>query len=144
MKGKQDNRLHDAVGIAYEKYKEQGMVSPSLLATLAMAEIGFTIKMHELAYLGCHLYLRQVARSFCNKKFDPIETVEDELFPETLQQRYPKCPVDRDDEPVYILLDLMTDQDVDYNVSRLRKEASAKLRHADALEAWGRSRSYAA
>lgn len=143
-KGKQDDPLYRVVGAAYEKHKDQGEISPSWLATLAMVEIGFGRDLHELGYIGCHLHLRQVARYFCGKKFDPEENIEDDLFPETLQQRYPKKPTDKDSEPVYILLDLLSDDDVKYNVARLRKESSAKLKHADALEAWGRSRGKAA
>jgi hypothetical protein len=37
---------------------------------------------------------------------------------------------------VYRLLENLTDADVTFNVKRLRSEASAKLKHADALGAW--------
>ena len=58
------------------------------------------------------------------------------MFPETLQKRYPRQQSDNSVEPEYILLEFMSDSDIDYNVARLRKEAVAKLRHADALEAY--------
>jgi hypothetical protein len=35
-------------------------------------------------------------------------------------------------------------RDIDYNVDRLRREGRAKLKHADALEAWARGRFKAA
>jgi len=40
----------------------------------------------------------------------------------------------------YVLRDDMTDEDVAYNVARLRKQADDLLRHADALRAWHASR----
>ena len=43
-----------------------------------------------------------------------------------------------------MLLDEMTDSDIWFNVGRLRKEGTAKLRHADALEAFGRDKTAAA
>ena len=45
--------------------------------------------------------------------------------------------------PEYVLLDEMTDSDIWFNVGRLRKEGTAKLRHADALEAFGRDKTAA-
>lgn len=132
--------LWDAVRAAYEKNRDVAKVSPSWLATLAMEEIRFPRALHELGYMGCHLQLRQIARGFCGKKFDPVEDKQDDLFPETLQHRYPIRPKHLDDEPQYVLLHLMTDDDVIYNVARMRKTASAMLKHADALEAWGRNR----
>lgn len=58
------SRLHDVVSAAYEKHKDVGEVSPAWLATLAMEEIDFPRELHEIGYLGCHLQLQQIARSF--------------------------------------------------------------------------------
>jgi len=88
---------------------------------------------------------RQIARDFCRKQIENDETAErDNLFPGTLQHRYPRKPDVKGEEPVYVLRDLMTDEDVAYNVARLRDEADSKLMHADALEAWGKDRKRAA
>jgi hypothetical protein len=38
------------------------------------------------------------------------------------------------------LLEEMSDSDIAFNVQRLRKEGKAKLKHADALEAFGLDR----
>lgn len=136
--------LYDAVKSAYESLADSDIVNPSWLATMAMDLIGFQRDRHELAYLGCHLHFRQLARGFCRKSFDPVDAKEDDLFPETLQGRYPRPPRADDAEPEYILRDLMTDADVAFNVTRLRKEALAKKAHADALEAWHRNRRHVA
>jgi hypothetical protein len=39
-----------------------------------------------------------------------------------------------------VLLDLMSDKDVEYNINRLQSEVEAKQKHVDALKAWMASR----
>jgi hypothetical protein len=63
----------------------------------------------------------------------------DDLFRGTLQERYSRRPK-KGKEQVYILLDHLTDDDIAYNVARLRKEGRALLKHSAALEAYGRHR----
>jgi hypothetical protein len=121
-------------------HRDKPSLNPAWLATEAMHVIAFPRELHNIGYKGCHLEFRQIARSFCRKRFDPAEAEAPDLFPETLQARYPQRPTDPDADPVYVLLDLMDDSDIQYNIDRLRKEARAKLRHADALEAWARQR----
>lgn len=133
------SRLYEIVSAVYEDHKDLGSISPSWLATEAIVRIDFPRSLHEVGYVGCHLQMRQIARGFCRQRFDPTETHEDDLFHGMLQQRYPAAH-SVDEEPVYLLLETLSDTDVAYNVARLRKEADAKLRHADALEAWGRRR----
>jgi hypothetical protein len=131
-----EGRLQEVIRGVYEKRRDLAKISPSWLATEAMAAIYFPRQLHDLGYDGCHLQFRQIARSFCRQHFDPEVVVENDLFPETLQQRYPQQQTDGSQEPVYVLLDLLSQEDILFNVERLRKEASAKLRHADALDAW--------
>lgn len=130
--------LHAIVAKVYDKHRERDVVSPSWLATEVMVEIEFPRELHPVGYLGCHLQVRQIARSFCRTKFDPVDAQED-LFSGSLQHRYPRAGSNRE-ATEYVLLSLMSDEDVSFNVSRLRSEASAKLDHADALEAWAKSR----
>jgi hypothetical protein len=59
------------------------------------------------------------------------------------RKRIEKYPFATMEVGQYVLRDHMTDDDVTFNVTRLRSEARAKLAHADALEAWGRSRNVA-
>jgi hypothetical protein len=136
MKEAADGRLQDVVRAVYDKRRDLAEISPSWLALEAMNEISFPVVLHELGWIGCNLQFRQIARSFCRQHFDPEVVVENDLFPETLQQRYPLKQTDGSQEPVYVLLDLLSQEDILFNVERLRKEASAKLRHADALDAW--------
>lgn len=119
-------------------------ISPAWIATESLNEIDPGNVAPPLVRLGCHLHLRQLARAHCRKRWgthreDPNDIDQGELF-EGLQWRYPTVRSKSQDEPEYILRDHMSRDDVDYNVARLRAEARAKLAHADALEAWGRSR----
>jgi hypothetical protein len=137
---KESSALYEAISRVCDGYAERKGIHPAWLATETMVAIGFPHDLHPLGYLGCHLQLRQMARQFCRKKFDPAEATEDDLFEGTLQPRYPRHSANAEDEPEYILLDFLTSDDVDFNVARLRKEARAKLKHADALEAFGQQK----
>lgn len=135
--------LADLISRVIEAHRAAPRISPSLIATEAMDELdpsGMVKRGADLLWLACNLYLRQVARQQLAHRFSPkdIDSDQGELFT-GLQWRYPTARAAKDD-PVYVLLDLMTDEDVGYNVDRLRAEASAKLQHADALQAWAAKR----
>jgi len=125
--------------------EEQGdvpTVSPAWIATHVMCAIEFKPALHYLGYAGCHLQIRQMARQELRKRHDPNARLQDELnsgqsemFSDTLQDRYPRR-VPQGEEPVYILRDLMDDDDVDFNATRMRRGAMGLLRHVDALLAW--------
>jgi hypothetical protein len=139
---REESQLAEIVARIIDIRRGQIGINPSWVATEALKEIDPASRSIVLVRLGCHLHLRQLARQQCRKLFgdhksDPADR-EPELF-EGLQWRYPTARSKADDEPEYILRDHMSDEDVGYNVGRLRAEANAKLAHADALEAWGRS-----
>jgi hypothetical protein len=140
----EDEGLRDIVARIIDTRRMEPRISPSWVATEAMLELD-PVKIVErrdpLIYTGCHLQLRQIARALLAKRFDPIKDdgLRDDLFPE-LQWRYPTARSAYFDEPEYLLRDLMGTDDVEYNVGRLRAEADAKNKHADALEAWHRRR----
>jgi hypothetical protein len=136
------SELYAVIRNVCDSHKDQPSLNPVWLATEAMAVIGFTRELHELGWIGCHLQFRQIARTFCRKHFDPAEAAASDLFQETLQERYPRRDISKaaNIEPEYVLLDLLEAEDIHYNIARLRAEAAAKLKHADALEAWGRRR----
>ena len=140
-----EEQLYAAVQKVIDDYHLVGEVSPSWIATQVMQEIQFPRSLHVLGYVGCHLEIRQIARQKLRHAHDPFARVkasvegEDDLFPETLQERYPRHPR-ASEEPIYALRDLLTPEDVDYNVSRMRRGGRALLKHADALEAWNGER----
>ena len=81
----------------------------------------------------------RIARGHLAFRYEPrSKPSEPELF-EGLQLRYPVVH-GHDEEPRYVLRDLLSDTDVGWNVSRLRAGGQAKPDHADALEAWNASR----
>lgn len=124
----------------YERRSDEIRISPSWLATEAMNNLDAEKRSPALVYEAAHLQLRQIARSICRRKVeeDSEETEQHELFP-NLQKRYPAVHT-ADAEPEYVLLEHLTEEDVAFNVRRLRAEADAKLHHADALEAWWQDR----
>jgi hypothetical protein len=144
-----EEQLYAAVQKVIDDYHLVGEVSPSWIATQVMTDIEFPRSLHTLGYVGCHLEIRQIARQKLRRAHDPYAKVQasiagdDDLFPETLQERYP-LPPKPGDEPVYALRDLLSRSDVQYNVERMRRGGRALLKHADALEAWDAERSGAA
>ena len=92
-----------------------------------------------VAYLSVEA-LKDMARKLLAKKFDTesneTEAYQGELFSGKLQNRYP-IPRARGDEPVYKLRSELTPEERRWNANQLRKSASTRLEHADALEAEG-------
>jgi hypothetical protein len=140
-----EEQLYAAVQKVIDDYHAVGEVSPSWIATQVMQAIEFPRSLHALGYVGCHLEIRQIARQKLRRAHDPKAKVqasidgEDDLFPETLQERYPRQPRSSE-EPIYALRELLTRADVQYNVERMRRGGRALLKHADALEAWDAER----
>ena len=117
-------------------------ISPAWVATHVMCAIEFKPVLHYLGYAGCHLQVRQMARQELRKRHDPnavvhneLESGQDDMFSDTLQSRYPRR-TKQGEEPVYILRELMDEDDVTFNEMRMRRGGMALLRHADALRAW--------
>lgn len=135
----EESELSEVVERVIELHASLKDISPVWIATQAMVLIEFPRTLHRLGYLGCHLELRQIARGKLRKRFDPVAIADDDadpdLFPETLQERYPIARK-RGEDPTYRRLDELEEADVSYNTARMRKAASALDRHADRLEAW--------
>jgi hypothetical protein len=116
-------------------------ISPTWIAHEAMLELDPDRSAPLLVYAGCNLELRQIARGQLRGRFQPddSEGEEHDLFPD-LQRRYPTARSAAKDDPEYVLLEHLAPEDIGFNVARLRAEGRAKLKHADALEAYERSR----
>lgn len=142
---REESQLAEIVARIIDIRRGQVRINPSWIATEALKEIDPAGRSVDLVRLGCHLQLRQIARAECRTLFEDSEDGDEPRFSgfEGLQWRYPTARSKRNEEPEYVLRDQMTNDDVEYNVGRLRREGRAKLAHADALEAWGRSRSAA-
>lgn len=139
--GRDKQKLAEVVLAVVEQRKDQVKISPSSIATEVMNVLDPESVSVVLVALGCHLQIRQIARDCCRELFESDLTegsAQHELFPD-LQARYPAAR-QNGDEPVYVRLEDMTNEDIEHNVRRLRSEARAKLKHADALEAWAMQR----
>jgi hypothetical protein len=141
-----ESPLVEIVAQIVDLRREQQRISPSWVATEAMLQIDpkrVIQRRFPLAYLSSHLQLRQIARGVCRGLFEeddkPGDRRQHELFP-GLQWRYPAARSKDQEEPEYVLRELLALEDVYYNLSRLRAEASAKLSHSDALEAWAKKK----
>jgi hypothetical protein len=137
-----EEELYAVTRSIIERQQHAATVSPTWIATHVMCEIHFRPALHHLGYAGCHLQIRQMARQELRKRHDPNAIMHDVIsgqdefdFPDTLQLRYPRR-TQPGDEPVYVLRDLMTDDDVEWNETRMRRGGEALLKHADALRAW--------
>jgi hypothetical protein len=132
--------LVDAVRRAYEINRNVVAIDPEFIANGAMEIIRFAKSLHPVGWVGCNMHCRQLARAFCRRNFDPVESAMDgvrrqgEFFPDTLQDRYPRKRQQPGEEPVYVLRDHLTADDRWEAIERMRKGAVALRRHADALE----------
>ena len=131
-----------------DERRDEPSISPTWVATEAMAALKAAWMLRSKKnpnapewYRIAHLTCRQMAREKLRNFFEP-ERDEDKsthpLFPE-LQWRYPKAARSREEEPEYLTLETLERQDWQYNMDRLRSDAQSRLRHADALEDWGRA-----
>lgn len=141
----EETELHQILTRLYEQRGQERAISPAWLATEAMIELDPERVSPHRVYIAAHLELRQLARGICRKRSEPESeaTEQHEMFP-FLQRRYPEARSANTEEPQYVLLEHLTADDVKFNVQRLRSEASTKLAHADALEAWWQNRAEAA
>jgi len=114
---------------------------PTWVATRAMQLADPSGIAPGLVAFAANLEFRQIAREELRKQFQP-ETPDDEprqhpLFP-GLQAMYPRH-VAEDEEPEYVIPELLSADDVAWNVRRMRGCADSLQRGADALEAWART-----
>jgi hypothetical protein len=92
-------------------------------------------------YDGCEMMGRRIARDCLSKiqneedhkEFDP-NNPQQELFSE-LREYYPRQK-EKKTEPKWRRLELMSDEDIEFNIARFRAYARADSRHADALQSY--------
>lgn len=110
------------------------VVNPAVVAAHVYAELDAAAISPTLVQYTSVLELRQLARSVCRKKYedDDSAAVQVEMFDGALQ---PKYPAERNGERVYVPRAQMTVDEYNFNITRLRTEAMAKAKHADALQA---------
>jgi hypothetical protein len=115
-------------------------ISPSHVAEIASERLCQDIKLPMTRY-AVHEFFKAVARPLLANKFEANSKLnfddvpQSELFTGTLQERYP-LPRKKDTEPTYKLLSALTEDEIIWNIRQLRISAQARLKHADALEAY--------
>lgn len=126
---------------------EVDIITPASLALAVQNKITPTFEIDRLIRHLSLEHLKQMARAALRGHFDPDRDdgpEQVEMFEGGhLQYRYP-IPYGRGEQPSYKLREALTDREVTWNVSALRRSATARLMHADALEAWNFSRREAA
>lgn len=122
-----------------QEYDAQDRSNP-LISPIQMADAVYarcllpSSSVPKEIYYAAILELRQLARQVCARKevTDEDEAEAQGLLPFAFQRRYPRK---RSGDSQYVLFENMSYEDLTENIVRLRTEAKAKHRHADALEA---------
>ena len=132
-----DNFINDLVETIIRNAQSQAMISPGWVADKAYLDLDPLSRAPKYVALLARSALRHVARQKLALHFQPDDIAD--MLPNVdwpkLQQRYPLRP-QKDQQPYYIKLELLSEDDMRYNVARLRKEATAKEKHAEQLELW--------
>lgn len=135
-----DRKLLEIISAVLDRHQHQDSVSPAWLATEAMVELDPSKIAPHLVYRAAHLQLRQIARGLCRRQYDDDAgepSAQHTLF-DGLQARYPIPRQEPDDDPEYLRLEALSEEQAMFNIERLRRGAAGLLQHADALEAWTR------
>jgi hypothetical protein len=125
---------------AYNEWDDKDRARPLWIAERAL-EFADPQKLAPLLVrFAADLEFRQIARELLRSEHDTRNPIVDEprqhpLFP-GLQAKYPRQHTRDDPDPEYVKPELLSREDVDWNVSRMRAGVIALQRNADALEAW--------
>lgn len=135
--------LHETITADLHKLVEEAaadIITPASLAIALQQRYADDLEP-RIQYLSLE-HLKALARKVLARRFDAesddADAYQGELFSGHLQQRYP-LPPKRGQEPAYKALEALTATEVRWNVQMLRKSATARMLHADALEAWAQS-----
>lgn len=136
MRQHSTEQLNDLIRKAYSELDELKPVAVyvSQIGERVLLEIDPTEQAPSLVRWAAFLELKQLARAVCRLRQEQSERESESgnLFDFQLQPRY---PAEREHDDAYVLREHLTIDERRKNVARLRAEASAKLAHADALEA---------
>jgi len=116
-------------------------ISAGDVAVAAYGELDPERRSPSLVAASCQNDLRRRAeaalRALNAQAEKKLEDVQSDAFSDLLQEFY---PVEREGMHGYVPRSEMSASEIETYVNKLRKEASAKLKHADALEAYGAHR----
>lgn len=134
--------VHEDVAVAIQREIDSLgsaiALSPTTVALAVQRHFSNAPMEPHLQYLSLE-HLKHMARRALAGRYEPDgeqnEAHQGDMFSGHLQDRYP-IPRQKGTEPVYKHRESMTVAELDWNVALLRKSANARLRHADALQAW--------
>ena len=122
------------------------LISPENVANQVDAMIDPDSLSPSLKTYASIMQIRQSTRAYLRKRHDPVEKMEQEIldgtadmFSDHIQPYYPVKRLDKG-KKAYAKTETLTEEEVNFNVNRMRKAGAALLTHADALEAWFRSK----
>lgn len=135
--------LVDAINQEIEAFGDAMAIQPTSIALAVQDKFAQGKLQPHIQYTSLE-HLKHMARRVMAGRFEPDgednPVHQGELFSGTLQDRYP-VPRQRGTEPTYKRREDLSDFELRWNVDQLRKSASARMKHADALLAWADSRS---
>ncbi len=134
--------MHEDISVAITREIESLgsaiALSPTTVALAVQQRFSPGPMEPHLQYLSLE-HLKHMARRSLAGRYEPDGEENDshqgDMFSGHLQDRYP-VPRQKGCEPVYKQRESMTVAELDWNVALLRRSANARLRHADALQAW--------
>ena len=113
-------------------------ISPTLLAVRTFDAFSSTQTEIHIEWSSVE-HFKSLARRMLARQYehdsDENEAYQGDMFSGELQDRYP-VPRAKGEDPIYKHRSTLTRDELDWNISQLRKSADARLRHADALQAY--------
>jgi hypothetical protein len=113
-------------------------LSPTLLASKCFERYAIGDEDIHIQYAATEHY-KQMSRVMLARRFDPdadeSEATQGDMFSGHLQSRYP-IRVKDGEQPIYRPREALSEADLDWNIAQLRKSAAARMKHADALQAY--------
>ena len=132
--------------------KKINIISPAWVASEVDKEIDPAGLSPTLKTYASTMQIRESVRRQLAKRHDPIQRAKDfagnetcDLFSDKLQAYYPiKITLKNGErQPVYTLLENLTDQDVTSIAGRMDRAGDSLKDHSRALRGWSRTRSHA-
>lgn len=134
--------LTDSINREIESLGSAIALSPTTVALAVQRHFSATPIEPHIQYTSLE-HIKHMARRILAGRFQPDgednDSHQQDMFTGHLQDRYP-IPHQRGEDPIYKHREALTAKELRWNVEQLRKSAAARLRHADALQAWAESR----
>ena len=141
--------LHDDIKQTIRKHLESNALAQAITLSPTAVAISVQREFANDESLEPHIrytsleHLKHIARAVLSGRYgadsDENDAHQGDLFSGQLQDRYP-VPAKRGEEPGYKQREHLSHSEAAWNARQLRKSASARLAHADALDAWNEGR----